>query len=92
MLAEIGNPWTVPPAIGDNEPLVIRPTGGVPAELDDLVQAARIDPGANITELIAELPPNDPALRARWAELGLSLGGTAPEGPGDRSEPPEDSP
>jgi hypothetical protein len=71
-LAEIGNPWTVDPALGDDDPLPVYHRGGQPADQTPAgLLPTPVEPGADLTELITAMPPSNPFLRARWTELGL---------------------
>ncbi|MHA7291321.1 hypothetical protein ACX80V_16990 [Arthrobacter sp. MDT3-24] len=103
-LEQMGNPWTVDPLISDDEPVPQFPMGGEQADSEDILRlATRIDPQADIRELIAMLPPNDPGLRELWNETGLPLDRevseatsdrlpvpSAPESPQPRTEPKDD--
>lgn len=71
-LAEIGNPWTVDPALADDDPLPVYHRGGQPADqIPPSLLPGPMDPSADVTELITAMPPSNPLLRARWIELGL---------------------
>jgi hypothetical protein len=84
-LAEIGNPWTVDPALGDDEPLPVYQRGGQhDHELPNRLLPEPVAPGTDLTELITAVPPSNVFLRARWAELGLLPAGDGGSG-GDRS-------
>jgi|SRR6516225_2978174 len=71
-LAELGNPWTVDPRLGDADPLPEPRRGAQRAE--DIPEEARlpvVSPDADFSALLRQVPPANPFLRARWAELGL---------------------
>lgn len=71
-LSEIGNPWTVDPALTDDDPLPERPRGAQ-AE-DDQPPETRmtvLDPAVDLRAVLATAPPANPALRAHWIEAGL---------------------
>jgi hypothetical protein len=87
-LAENGDPWTIDPLISDDEPLPEYPLGGMPEDAGERMPSALIDPQVDVRTIIAELPPNDPGLRERWAEVGVPLDGVPPEATSDR---PDDS-
>ena len=95
-LAELGNPWTVDPRLGDDEPLPEHGRGG---ELPEQVPAERRAPvaaEADLAETLRQQPPSNPFLRARWAELGLlptEEAGPPPAAggpPDEAAEPPDD--
>jgi hypothetical protein len=67
ILAELGNPWSVDPRLGDDDPLPDYPRGG---------QIVRELPGTTIStdkfiSFLKKLPPSNPFLRAHWVEMGL---------------------
>jgi hypothetical protein len=71
-LAQLGDPWTVDPQLSDEEPVRERARGGQPeAEVPDELRPAAVDPARDLRELLAEVPPTNPALRERWREAGL---------------------
>jgi hypothetical protein len=71
-LSEMGQPWTVDPQRGDEEPLRDRPRGGlVEGAGPDEVRPAAVDPARDLREVLTELPPANPALRQRWVQEGL---------------------
>lgn len=71
-LAEMGNPWTVDPQLGDDEPLRDRPRGGqAEDEVPDDLRPAVIEPSRDLREVLAGQPPANPALRQRWVQEGL---------------------
>jgi hypothetical protein len=71
-LAELGNPWTVNPRLGDADSLPDPPRG---AQRDEDVpreaRLAAVAPDADLGALLKTVPPANPFLRARWVELGL---------------------
>jgi len=71
-LDELSNPWEVDPQLNDDDPLPDPPRGGQREE--DIPEEARLpslDSGADLQGLIADEPPANPFLRARWVEAGL---------------------
>jgi hypothetical protein len=98
-LADSGDPRAVDPTISDAELLPAFPLGALPADVqaDERVTAARLPEDADLRQLIAQHPPNDPDLRRRWQEAGVSTDAQPRPGPGDRPEeegprePPPDS-
>ncbi|HEX2040817.1 MAG TPA: hypothetical protein VHF47_13920 [Acidimicrobiales bacterium] len=71
-LAEMGDPWTVDPRLGDDDPIPDYERGG--QREDEIPEESRLpvlSPDDDLDELLKELPPNDPDLRKRWAEEGL---------------------
>lgn len=83
-LAEMGDPWSVDPTISDDEPLPLFPLGGRTDEEDAFVQERRLDPETDVREIIADLPPNDPHLAARWSEAGVPSAERRRPAPSDR--------
>jgi hypothetical protein len=85
-LADLGNPWTVDPRLGDAEPLPDPPRGAQRDE--DVPPEARLTvvaPDADLGALLMTVLPANPFLRARWVELGLMTAdesGTGDRGPG----------
>jgi hypothetical protein len=71
-LAELGDPWTVDPQLSDEEPLRDRARGGqAEDEVPDDVRPTAVDPSRDLRELLADMPPANPALRERWVQEGL---------------------
>lgn len=71
-LAELGDLWTVDPALGDDDPLPERSRGGQTAdEVPAQSRLAVLDASADLSDLLAATPPANPLLRQRWAEVGL---------------------
>jgi hypothetical protein len=71
-LAELGNPWTVDPQLSDEELVRQHPRGAQPEDqVPDELRPAALDPARDLREVLAELPPTNPALRERWRDEGL---------------------
>jgi hypothetical protein len=68
-LAERGFAWTVDPRLGDDDTLPEYPRGGQPPEADETASLWALE--GDLGEHVAEHPPTNPFLRARWSELGL---------------------
>ena len=71
-LAEHGNPWTVDPRLGNDDPLPNPPRGGQNEE--DIPQEHRLTavaPDVDLRELLRTMLPANPSLQVRWVELGL---------------------
>jgi hypothetical protein len=72
-LAELGEPWTVDPRLADDDPLPDPPRGGqLPEDLPAELRAATPESPDDLRVVLQALPPSNPFLRERWAELGLS--------------------
>jgi hypothetical protein len=71
-LAELGDPWSVDPRLGDDDPLPQYARGGQPdEEVPERAQLSAMAEEADLRELLSSEPPTNPFLRARWAEAGL---------------------
>jgi hypothetical protein len=79
-LAALGDPWSVDPALNDDDPLPQRSSGGQPD--DEVPSESRLDcldAAVDLREVLVATPPANPSLRARWIETGL----LAPDAVGD---------
>jgi len=71
-LDELGNPWEVDPRLNDDDPLPDPPRGGQREEdIPEEAQFQSLESGTDLQGLIADEPPANPFLRARWVEAGL---------------------
>ena len=86
-LSELGNPWSIDPRLGDDDPIPDYPRGGqIPEELPGVIPVE-----GDLTSFLQHLPPSNPFLRQRWVELGL-LPENAPGVPQGSSPPGETVP
>lgn len=90
-LSELGNPWFVDPRLGDDDPIPDYPRGGqIPEELPGVIPLK-----GDLTSFLQQLPPSNPFLHQRWAELGQLPENTpgVPQGssPPDEIVPPTSS-
>ena len=68
-LVELGNPWEVDPQLNDDDPLPNPSRGGQSDEEIPEEQRPRpLDPSVDVRALIADQPPANPFLKARWVE------------------------
>lgn len=73
-LAEMGNPWTVDPRLGDEDPVPEYPRGGQleeDAPESDALLTRPLATDVDFHEILREVPPTNLDLRALWIERGL---------------------
>jgi hypothetical protein len=88
-LAELGDPWSVDPRLGDDEPLPRYSRGGQPEEeIPSEARLRALAPEADFRELLMSQPPANPFLQERWVEEGLMTREQAPglQGPAGSDE------
>jgi hypothetical protein len=92
-LDRLGRPWTVLARFGDDDPLPDPPRGGEPVEAGHVGGVRTVDSPEEFAALLAEQPPSNPLLAARWRELGIAVAGadtaSAPDVVEPESEVPE---
>lgn len=71
-LRQLGLEWIVDPALTDEDRLPVPPVMELGSEgLLPETAVRMIDPGADIGEIIREMPPTNPWLMREWADSGL---------------------
>jgi hypothetical protein len=75
-LDRLGRPWTVPARFSDDDPLP-DPPRGEPVEVGQVGGLRTVDSPEEFAALLAEQPPSNPLLAARWRELGIAVAAPA---------------
>ncbi|MGW1288010.1 hypothetical protein ACWD4N_31055 [Streptomyces sp. NPDC002586] len=72
LLAEMGDPWTVDPALADDDPLPDPPRGALlEKDAPEELRLTELSPELDLRDMLSTQPPANPDLRARWREVGL---------------------
>ncbi|MEU6064076.1 hypothetical protein ABZ864_06110 [Streptomyces sp. NPDC047082] len=72
LLTELGDPWTVDPALSDDAPLPDPPRGALlEEEAPEELRLEALPEEVDLRDLLSAQPPANPDLRARWREAGL---------------------
>jgi hypothetical protein len=91
-LDRLGRPWTAPARFGNDDPLPDPPRGGQPVEAGHVDGLRAVDSPEELTALLAEHPPANPFLAARWRELGVAVAVVDAGPAADVVEPGSDMP
>jgi len=84
-LERLGQPWNALPHLTDEDPLPDPPRGGQPVEPGHVQGLRAVDSQEDFEAVLAEAPPGNPFLAARWRELGFSPGDGTSDGPAVQS-------